>query len=76
MSTSGVVPETPPAIESALRTLLLTRSISKGLSSEHTRLQNDVFNSPTGQHGFFRPTREASKTDHTEFFVRTGTHQK
>ncbi|GFT19896.1 piggyBac transposable element-derived protein 4 [Trichonephila clavipes] len=22
----------------------------------------------TGQHGFFRPTREASKTDHTEFF--------
>ncbi|GFT52890.1 hypothetical protein TNCV_1459981 [Trichonephila clavipes] len=27
-----------------------------------------IFNSPNGQHGFFRPTREASKTDHTEFF--------
>ncbi|GFW29746.1 hypothetical protein TNCV_3936131 [Trichonephila clavipes] len=26
-----------------------------------------VFNPPTGQHGFFRPTREASKTDQTEF---------
>ncbi|GFV94824.1 transposon Tf2-6 polyprotein [Trichonephila clavipes] len=25
------------------------------------------FNPPTGQHGFFCPTREASKTDHTEF---------
>ncbi|GFW29848.1 hypothetical protein TNCV_3937151 [Trichonephila clavipes] len=25
-------------------------------------------NPPTGQHGFFCPTREASKTDHTEFF--------
>ncbi|GFT90183.1 hypothetical protein TNCV_1347841 [Trichonephila clavipes] len=25
-------------------------------------------NPPNGQHGFFRPTREASKTDHTEFF--------
>ncbi|GFX59487.1 hypothetical protein TNCV_3373641 [Trichonephila clavipes] len=24
----------------------------------------------------FRPTREASKTDHTEFFLRPGTHQK
>ncbi|GFX61123.1 hypothetical protein TNCV_4565191 [Trichonephila clavipes] len=33
-------------------------------------------NPPTGQHGFFRPTREASKTDHTEFFVRPGTHPK
>ncbi|GFX75679.1 hypothetical protein TNCV_3575041 [Trichonephila clavipes] len=31
---------------------------------------------PIGQHGFFRPTREASKTDHTEFFLRPGTHQK
>ncbi|GFU02202.1 DUF1758 domain-containing protein [Trichonephila clavipes] len=29
-----------------------------------------------GQHGFFHPTREASKTDHTEFFLRPGTHQK
>ncbi|GFX57828.1 hypothetical protein TNCV_943881 [Trichonephila clavipes] len=27
-----------------------------------------MFNPPIGQHGFFRPTREASKTDHTEFF--------
>ncbi|GFU36815.1 uncharacterized protein TNCV_1920261 [Trichonephila clavipes] len=35
-----------------------------------------VLNPPTGQHRFFRPTREASKTDHTEFFVRPGTHQK
>ncbi|GFW59552.1 integrase_H2C2 domain-containing protein [Trichonephila clavipes] len=26
------------------------------------------FNPPTGQHGFFCPTREASKTNHTEFF--------
>ncbi|GFS51930.1 integrase catalytic domain-containing protein [Trichonephila clavipes] len=34
------------------------------------------FNPPTGQHGFFRPTREALKTDHTEFFLRPGTHQK
>ncbi|GFS95648.1 hypothetical protein TNCV_886051 [Trichonephila clavipes] len=25
-------------------------------------------NPPTGQHGFLHPTREASKTDHTEFF--------
>ncbi|GFT38577.1 hypothetical protein TNCV_4948971 [Trichonephila clavipes] len=32
-------------------------------------------NPPTGQHRFFRPTREASKTDHTEFFVRPVTHQ-
>ncbi|GFY12032.1 uncharacterized protein TNCV_4975321 [Trichonephila clavipes] len=36
---------------------------------------NDI-NPPIGQHGFFRPTREASKTDHTEFFLRPGTHQK
>ncbi|GFT59460.1 hypothetical protein TNCV_3405811 [Trichonephila clavipes] len=35
-----------------------------------------IFNPPTGQHGFFHPTREASKTDHTEFFLRPGTHQK
>ncbi|GFW95373.1 hypothetical protein TNCV_2970951 [Trichonephila clavipes] len=34
------------------------------------------FNPPTEQHGFFHPTREASKTDHTEFFLRPGTHQK
>ncbi|GFX09822.1 peptidase A2 domain-containing protein [Trichonephila clavipes] len=34
------------------------------------------FNPPSGQHGFFRPTREASKTDHTEFFLRPETHQK
>ncbi|GFW33072.1 hypothetical protein TNCV_2110021 [Trichonephila clavipes] len=27
-----------------------------------------VINPPSGQHGFFRPTREALKTDHTEFF--------
>ncbi|GFW09685.1 hypothetical protein TNCV_1393861 [Trichonephila clavipes] len=27
-----------------------------------------TLNPPTGQHGFFCPTREASKTDHTEFF--------
>ncbi|GFS53237.1 hypothetical protein TNCV_1035501 [Trichonephila clavipes] len=27
------------------------------------------FNPPTGQHEFFCPTREASKTDHTEFFL-------
>ncbi|GFW03845.1 hypothetical protein TNCV_2049611 [Trichonephila clavipes] len=27
-----------------------------------------MFNPPSGQHGFFCPTREASKTDHTEFF--------
>ncbi|GFT68438.1 hypothetical protein TNCV_4585251 [Trichonephila clavipes] len=25
-------------------------------------------NPPNGQYGLFRPTREASKTDHTEFF--------
>ncbi|GFX86228.1 uncharacterized protein TNCV_2561101 [Trichonephila clavipes] len=31
-----------------------------------TRLRK--LNPPTGQHGFFRPTREASKMDHTEFF--------
>ncbi|GFT51763.1 hypothetical protein TNCV_4440601 [Trichonephila clavipes] len=31
-----------------------------------------VFNPPSGQHGFFRPTREASKTDHTEFFNMGG----
>ncbi|GFS91619.1 gag-Pol polyprotein [Trichonephila clavipes] len=35
-----------------------------------------LFNPPTGQHGFFHPTREATKTDHTEFFLRPGTHQK
>ncbi|GFS89302.1 transposable element Tcb2 transposase [Trichonephila clavipes] len=29
-------------------------------------------NPPTGQHGFFCPTREASKTDHTEFFTARG----
>ncbi|GFS49916.1 uncharacterized protein TNCV_3676371 [Trichonephila clavipes] len=33
-------------------------------------------NPPIGQHGFFHPTREASKTDHTEFFLRPGIHQK
>ncbi|GFX75959.1 hypothetical protein TNCV_2239301 [Trichonephila clavipes] len=27
-----------------------------------------MVNPPTGQHGFFCPTREASKTDNTEFF--------
>ncbi|GFW14364.1 hypothetical protein TNCV_3327771 [Trichonephila clavipes] len=27
-----------------------------------------MVNPPTGQHGFFCPTSEASKTDHTEFF--------
>ncbi|GFT83121.1 hypothetical protein TNCV_629441 [Trichonephila clavipes] len=31
-------------------------------------LKNKTINPPTGQHGFFCPTREASKTDHTEFF--------
>ncbi|GFW83620.1 hypothetical protein TNCV_2204691 [Trichonephila clavipes] len=30
------------------------------------RLKN--INPPTGQHGIFCPTRQASKTDHTEFF--------
>ncbi|GFY10637.1 uncharacterized protein TNCV_2194581 [Trichonephila clavipes] len=35
-----------------------------------------LINPPTRQHGFFHPTREASKTDHTEFFLRPGTHQK
>ncbi|GFU54052.1 hypothetical protein TNCV_3313241 [Trichonephila clavipes] len=35
-----------------------------------------IVNPPTGQHVFFCPTREASKTNHTEFFVRLGTHQK
>ncbi|GFU01452.1 integrase catalytic domain-containing protein [Trichonephila clavipes] len=33
-------------------------------------------NPPIEQHGFFHPTREASKTDHSEFFLRPGTHQK
>ncbi|GFS80779.1 hypothetical protein TNCV_86931 [Trichonephila clavipes] len=33
-------------------------------------------NPPTEQHRFFHPTSEASKTDHTEFFLRPGTHQK
>ncbi|GFW50010.1 hypothetical protein TNCV_2315921 [Trichonephila clavipes] len=33
-------------------------------------------NPPTVQPGFFRPTREASKTDHTEFFLRPVAHQK
>ncbi|GFW56078.1 hypothetical protein TNCV_374841 [Trichonephila clavipes] len=33
-----------------------------------TVLFETLFNPPTGQHGFFCPTREASKTDHTEFF--------
>ncbi|GFT61159.1 uncharacterized protein TNCV_3484291, partial [Trichonephila clavipes] len=35
-----------------------------------------LINPPTKKHGFFHPTREASKTDHTEFFLRPGTHQK
>ncbi|GFT80876.1 uncharacterized protein TNCV_2715001 [Trichonephila clavipes] len=35
-----------------------------------------LYNPPTEQHGFFHPTREALKTDHTEFFLRSGTHQK
>ncbi|GFV82109.1 putative RNA-directed DNA polymerase from transposon BS [Trichonephila clavipes] len=38
--------------------------------------KNNLLNPPTAQHGFFHPTREASKTDHTEFFLRPGTHQK
>ncbi|GFX07968.1 hypothetical protein TNCV_1236491 [Trichonephila clavipes] len=41
-----------------------------------TVMGGSLFNPPTGQHGFFRPTREASKTDHTEFSLRPGTHQK
>ncbi|GFT31247.1 uncharacterized protein TNCV_3480461 [Trichonephila clavipes] len=36
----------------------------------------NILNPPTGQHSFFHTTREASKTDHTEFFLRPGTHQK
>ncbi|GFV54771.1 hypothetical protein TNCV_32911 [Trichonephila clavipes] len=28
-------------------------------------------NPPSGQHGFFCPTKEASKTDHTEFFLHS-----
>ncbi|GFW00556.1 hypothetical protein TNCV_693951 [Trichonephila clavipes] len=32
------------------------------------RTQDLCTNPPTGQHGFFCPTREASKTDHTDFF--------
>ncbi|GFU54934.1 hypothetical protein TNCV_3825781 [Trichonephila clavipes] len=33
-----------------------------------TFYRREVVNPPTGQHGFFCPTREASKTDHTKFF--------
>ncbi|GFW06340.1 integrase catalytic domain-containing protein [Trichonephila clavipes] len=42
----------------------------------HVRQKYWPLNPPTGQHGLFHPTREASKTDHTEFFLRPGTHQK
>ncbi|GFT05543.1 RNA-directed DNA polymerase from mobile element jockey [Trichonephila clavipes] len=31
--------------------------------------KNALFDPPSGQHGFFCPTREASKTDQTEFFT-------
>ncbi|GFT36933.1 retrovirus-related Pol polyprotein from transposon 17.6 [Trichonephila clavipes] len=53
--------------------------ISLDLWSEYFQFAvnpSDVVNPPSGEHGFFCPTREASKTDHTEFFVRPGTHQK
>ncbi|GFW85256.1 hypothetical protein TNCV_3249961 [Trichonephila clavipes] len=42
----------------------MTWSIAK---SPRVAVQCDV-NPPRGQHGFFCPTREASKTDHTDFF--------
>ncbi|GFX49562.1 hypothetical protein TNCV_4902041 [Trichonephila clavipes] len=35
--------------------------------SYHSQYET-TFNPPTGQYGFFCPTRQASKTDHTEFF--------
>ncbi|GFW77133.1 hypothetical protein TNCV_2725631 [Trichonephila clavipes] len=40
-------------------------------SEENCESQTDI-NPPNGQHGFFCPTREASKTDHTEFFDAYG----
>ncbi|GFV81522.1 hypothetical protein TNCV_52461 [Trichonephila clavipes] len=43
--------------------------VSKQLSNSlHINAKKMSFNPPSGQHGFFYPTREASKTDHTEFF--------
>ncbi|GFX34144.1 DUF1758 domain-containing protein [Trichonephila clavipes] len=52
------------------------KNCKKIASSKGSSISSSHINPPTGQHGFFRPTREASKTDHTEFFLRPGTHQK